>query len=406
MALSKDAAADLRTWLAERKRAALYHNYMEGRHNMAWATEKFKRKWKWALAASTTNYCPAVVNAVANGIKITGFEGAVDAELEANLKRESRRVTKESVAAGNSFVVVWHNPRTGKSQATYQAAGTVVPTVDFEDQAVLARASRVWLHADGYYHLQVFYPDRMEWFVSDKRFKSEQELEKNVAAWSPFKAPATATHPANETGIYPHSYEAVPVGWFKAEAASGYAPGTSLLRDIIPIQDRLNLLVADQIVASRGAAAPILYMLGVDREDTEWSVDPTNDEASPPSVEFDENKDSILLSSAQSAGQFAGPNTQALIALHEKAKDDMAGVLGLTSWTLNAIQPTNIALETVQVLSRPVVERQEAWVADNRPVWRGMLELLGVEASPIFSVDEVTPPAGVEPVVGMPGSAG
>ena len=56
-----------------RKRYKLYRDYYDGRHRMPYSKERFKRVFRGMFDEIVDNICPAVVDAVADRLKLTGF---------------------------------------------------------------------------------------------------------------------------------------------------------------------------------------------------------------------------------------------------------------------------------------------------------------------------------------------
>lgn len=346
-----------------------FYSYYNGSNLIGkWATPKFRRKYSWAIQAATTNYMPACVSGFTDGISIAEtLEGSLTSRELNSLNREFARAAVDTWTVGDSFLIV------NNGRVEFQKSDTMVPLVDEENPAVLESASKIYLKS-GSWHMDMMFDDHVARF---------EHLDFSTGK----RAPKLTSQPDSWilVGEDPHDHGAVPAIWLKLEALSQYSNGRSILTDVTHIQDRTNKFIADSIIGSEAVAAPTRYFLDV--------VEEAGSAPDRSEVDFDDRFKDILYTSAQSGGQFAGPDVEKIIALQQQGVRDMAGVLGLVPWFMNGSAPDNVSAETVKILSRRQESRQKAFIRDNRAAIDGLLELIGVDDEFVFSTDFLDLPA-------------
>lgn len=251
---------------------ARYCAYYDGRHPLAFATEKYRTAFYRVVEKMRDNLMPAVVSAVADRLEVIGFsvdgrpeerpEGARDAGDDAwDLWRANRmparagQVHKEALKTGEAFVLVWAEEGQGTQPSIYpQRPGCMAVVYDEEQPGTMLWAAKAWRQeADGRWRLTLYYPNRIEKYVTEKT----DVLPEKSGSFKEF-AP-TLTHP----------YERVPVFHFRNDPDLGESRGRSDLRDAIPIQDALNKSLADMLVAMEFSAFRQRWFTGIELEEDE-----------------------------------------------------------------------------------------------------------------------------------------
>ena len=263
-----------------------YRAYYQGAHDLAFATDKFKNAFGALFRAFSDNLCPVVVDTVADRLTVTGFqldgqparpprvpqlEGPVtpaprtpaDAAWElwqANrMPRRAGEVHQEAGVTGDAYVIVWPDSA-GAVRIWPQRADTVVVSYDPELPGARLWAAKVWAREDGYVRANLYYPDRLEKYISQK--KTNGVLPRDSRGFVPYRA-------AGEPGaVLDNPYGAVPVFHFASNAPVGEL-GRSELADIVPLQDALNKSIMDMLVAMEFTAFPQRWITGLELETDE-----------------------------------------------------------------------------------------------------------------------------------------
>ncbi|MGD9590585.1 MAG: phage portal protein [Pyrinomonadaceae bacterium] len=246
-----------------------YEQYYRGAHRLSFATEKFENVFGAQFRAFAMNLCPAVCDAVKDKLTITGFvpaDGRPDPERltekiwDRNLMcLRSGEVHKEVLKNGDAYVIAWADAE-GRALLHPNRAADVAVFYDEERPGRVIKAAKSWRSADGHTRLNLYFPDRIEKYVTAKANGS----------WLPDPAdfvPDTSarTPRGGRSNTVPNPYGIVPVFHFSNNADIGQS-GRSELEDAIPIQDGLNKSVLDMLVAMEFSAYRQRWAAGIELE--------------------------------------------------------------------------------------------------------------------------------------------
>jgi len=231
-----------------------------------------------------SNYCPIVVDALAERLRVTGFDCGDDEDLAALLWdwwEASRGDALQGVAHtaagrdGDTYTLVDWDQDKGMPRIRHQNAydGVEGIKVHYDPQTrEIAFASKRWRvedenpeQAGSVRRLNLYFPGRIEKYVSN-----QDEFE---GAWEEYTEP-------NEDGTIPSRVQGrtgwpipwvngageplgIPVFHFK-NRDQGYDFGQSELKDVIPLQNALNKTLIDLLAIADLQGFPVPYMIGDD----------------------------------------------------------------------------------------------------------------------------------------------
>jgi hypothetical protein len=216
----------------------------------------------------TVNYCPMVVNAKADRLKLDGFDVEDDAEQASTLWRWWRRnrmdrkqniIHRAAVRDGDTFVLVeWDAykdmPRFSFEPAFAGDGVMVYYSEEYREQVEFA--SKHWrikrgANAGKQRRLNLYFPDRIEKYVSTDGVA--------LGMWMPYNPDNAPADDVREgklgmAGVYWHTDNrreggnplGVPIVHFKHNDV-GESYGTSHLASVIPVQDLINKAMVDLI---------------------------------------------------------------------------------------------------------------------------------------------------------------
>ncbi|MBO0702952.1 MAG: phage portal protein, partial [Candidatus Dormibacteraeota bacterium] len=274
--------------------------YYLGQHNEVVLSRRFHEMFSASselVATLFTNYCSLCVDAPLTRLRLTGWRGdqALVREVEEHwtandLDLESEEIHRQSLTAGEAYVLVWprFDDRTGMIQITesrnplmdiaLQDARNVHVQYGSRRRGDRLWATKVWfdrspgLGGQPCWRAIMYYPEEVVRFVA---------MPTGMAA-----PPPTAGEydlDPEDPGA-PHNMGAVPMVRF-----SRWYDSHSRLDDVIPIQDRINKLTADKIVAAEYGAFPQRWVLTNDEPPPDvllagpgsvWAIPPTSPGAS------------------------------------------------------------------------------------------------------------------------------
>lgn len=226
-------------------------DYYNGNHRLLFATDRFRDTFGQILKSMKDNLCPIVVDASADRMEIINFSGddqnkSTDESAWEIWKREQMELISneahiEILKTGEGYIIVWPDPVTGKAKFYLQDSRNCAVIRDEETDQVQF-AAKLWPTSDGKLRLTLYYPDKLERFVTANKIDNLTELKE-----SSFQV-VTEGETANPYGVVP---------MFKFEA-------NPVLSDAIPIQDALNKTICDKLVAMEFSAFRQRWVTGID----------------------------------------------------------------------------------------------------------------------------------------------
>lgn len=260
-------------------------DYIEGRHNLAFATEKFENAFGALFAAFANNYCPTVVSVPADRmqiekIEIEGDGGELQKKLDAWLKkvridRISNQAHDAAFRYGNGFVVLAETSKPGDWRLYQQRSDEMRVLYDPEEPSRVILAIKVWRQLDNTFRLNVYQQESTLRFVA--RTKEAETARKEtlteiggVVKLAEIPMPGTLVDFEPYTGdalgpIVKHLVPGCPVFHFANEPGRDGHGNTELL-NVFPLQDALNKSVCDLLVGSEFHAMPQRFATGIEVE--------------------------------------------------------------------------------------------------------------------------------------------
>lgn len=238
-------------------------DYFDGRHPLAFATPKFREAFGNLLREMADNWCRLVVSASVERLTVQGFRFGAESQADdeawriwqANgLDAESNMVHTEAVKLGESYWLV-APPGPGESVPRITAehpSQMIVATAPGDRRRRLAALKR-WIDFDGYAYATLYLPQRIY------RYRSQTKRIGEITVGSPadWQARPDGAGGANPFGEVP----VIPI----RNAPSMLGGGQSDIAPGIPIQDAINKLSADMLVAAEYAAYRQRVMTGVEQ---------------------------------------------------------------------------------------------------------------------------------------------
>lgn len=251
----------------------LAQHYYDGVFRIPFSTPRLRRTYRQLMAGAQTAYCSAVVNAY------TARAGASWAGLDT----VGPAVIHEMFLAGYAVIAVqagrpWVQP----------ACQWALPDDTWP-------ATRMWTTGDGARHVAVF--------PGDGTVRSWAA--KTGDAWRP---------EAEDDGV---------------QLITASRLGGSIIRDIIPIQDQINYLVACELISVDRAVMPLWYILSSMQSALEADA----------KISMDPSVESILAIVGDQAGAFPTPDIASVQKMRESAEKKVAAVSGMPAYLLDGGTP-------------------------------------------------------------------
>lgn len=270
MANNPDIATALKTLAGRQGQLKKYQRYYDGDHDLAFATNKFKKAFADLFKEFSDNLCPAIVDPVSDRLRITGFGESTAGKAAWEIWKQNRMTQKagevhtDALTLGDGYVIVWEADD-GSVEITVNTAESTMVYYSAEIPGRIDWAAKRWM-VGKQVRLNLYYPDRIEKYITAERGMGSDPT---ARAFAPYKVPG-------EPWPILHPYGRVPVFHFPNNGRTG-ALGRSELKDVIPLQDGLNKALADMVVAMEYVALPQRWATGI-----EVKRDPvTNEPLSP-----------------------------------------------------------------------------------------------------------------------------
>lgn len=293
--------------------------YYAGDHNLSYATDKFRNAFGTLFTTFALNLCPAVVDAVRDKLIVSNFriEAEGDGQSETlpaaawkiwqdnRMGKRSGEIHKEACTNGDAYAIVWVDPQ--KNVTIYpQRAASCTVVYDEETPGKILRAAKYWFTADKKARINLYYPDRIEKWVSKGKLTANALPEESK--FEQLEKPM------------PNPYGVVPVFHFANNTSVG-SFGQSELAQAIPVQDALNKSVLDMLVAMEFAAFRQRWATGIEVE-----LDDNGEAKSP----FVPGADRLWISESIESkfGDFEAADLEKFLKVKESFRTDVAAVTG------------------------------------------------------------------------------
>lgn len=279
-------------------RIRLYEDYYEGIHKLAFATSRFREVFGNLFHEFADNWMELIVDASVERLAIQGFRfGDGDGDSDADawdifrdnlLDAESDIAHTEAVKLGTSYLIVDDVERTdqGNPLITVEHPAQVIVSTANGNRRRRTSAVKCWTDESGYVFANVYFPDGIYRFQTNATVQDKDPVQWSTlyGRWYPDDFVAVpAAFLGNDEAQWgpragmpfytPHSLEVVPVLPLMNNPSLKIG-GRSDIAPIIPIQDAINKLVADMIIASEFASFHQRWATGIEFPKDEETNEP------------------------------------------------------------------------------------------------------------------------------------
>lgn len=252
--------------------------YYDGAHNLAFASDKFLETFGGLFRAFADNWCGIVTNAVEERLQVNGFRVNEEPKADADAKKlwerneldaQSAMGHLDGLIAGAFYGVAWVDEQ-NRAEITIESAASTIVECHPKIRTRRTAALRVWLAEDEYEHAELFRPDGLWLFRSaGKRRRGDPGGPRS--AWLvedqlDVKADLDASGMmANRLGVVP-VVEFLNMPRLTISRRAGWG-AHSEIASVIPLQDAVNKLMADMLVAAEFGAIPQRHLTGYTPDD-------------------------------------------------------------------------------------------------------------------------------------------
>ena len=343
--------------------------YYEGDQPLVYSAQRLKTVFHNLDARFVENWCAVVVDAVADRVNLTGFSVANNDEATEQLNHAFARTELgldsddahlASLVCGEAFVIAWPN-EDGQTAAFYNDPRQCMIHYDPDNPRAPLFAAKWWRTDDERYRMTLYYPDHLEYYET-------QSADLSVMDHTAFQ-PMESDRASNPFG-------AVPMFHLRRSRRAV----ASELANALPLQDAVNKLLSDMMVAAEYGAFRQRYIISnadlgsLKNAPNEIWMLPSNDgEGEPTKVgEFEQTDLSMYLS----------------------AIDKLAGAMAIITRTPKHYlfqQTGDPSGEALIAMEAPLVRKTGRYLERFTATWRRigafLLQLEGVTVAP----EDITP---------------
>jgi len=235
-------------------KAAVYKrlfDYYDGEQPLLYTNKRLEEIFRGMDAVFVENWCAVVIDSVRDRINLRGIRVGAGAQSrweelwdESQLKLESDDVHEAVLVAGESFIVAWPDEG-GEPQAYFNDPRLCHVFYDPENPRIKRFAAKWWVTEEETARLTLYYPDRLEYYGTKNKFNGVS----SARAFLPLEEPQ-AENP----------YGQIPVFHFRLGRRSGGAIKSDL-KNVIPVQNGINKLLTDMMVAAEYGAFKQRYII-------------------------------------------------------------------------------------------------------------------------------------------------
>jgi hypothetical protein len=294
-----------------------YYDYYQGKHALNFASDKFKNKFGRRLQKLRENLCKIVVTAPASRLEVINF--LADKKNTENpawkLWKKSKMplyagsIHREAFKTGDAYIIVWKD-KNGTVRFYPQLAANMTVWRNSETGEI-EKAAKAWAGSDGFYYLNLYYPDSIEKYVTRGK---QAVLPTNPGAFD-------QRHVQGEEFPLINPFGRVPVFHFRFDADMQDF-GSSLLADVIPLNDALNKSWADILGAQEENMRRRRYVAGMQVEVDEETNKKINPFKSDDDVWFADESEAKF-------GEFSDADLSQMISVLQEAIKAIALTSGI-----------------------------------------------------------------------------
>jgi hypothetical protein len=367
--MTSDLGIALAALTAKKRDYDALWRYYDGEQPLVYSSEKLREIFSGLEARFTENWCAVVIDSVLDRMELYTPTVVDDEEAtqalyglweETGLVDEEYGIHEDVAVTGEAFVLAW--PEAGGAVAAFQNDARLCHAEYAAENPRQVRFAAKWWAEEGSIRLTLYYPDRLEYYATRHAFKGGETP--TAKAFEPVAGLAGGE------AIAENPYGVIPVFHFR----SNRRRAKSQLANVIEVQDAVNKLLADMMVAAEFGAFPQRYVIS---------------SAGIANLKNNPNAIWVLVASdlgvqATQAGQFVATDLQNYLNAINKLSADI-GIITRTPRHYFYQQGGDPSGEALIAMEAPLNKKTVRVQATLAPTWRDLaaflLRLQGHEAA-------------------------
>jgi hypothetical protein len=260
-----------------------YENYYVGDHVLEFSTAKWDEVFESTFEELADNWCAVVVDSAVQRLKITGWKAEDESTREGKslashaediwdrnrMDVEEIDVHTQGFIKGDSYLMVWENPDDPtQAEIYYNDATEVTVYYDPANHRRVIRGAKRYKDESNNDHLCLYFPNYTQEYIVPSNMTPDQvaAFAGNMMDVASLALPSGFVPAGDEI---PNEYGIVPIFHFKNRSI-GSTYGVSELKSIIPIQNAINKLLMDLMIASEFGSFRQKYIAGGGQPKDGW----------------------------------------------------------------------------------------------------------------------------------------
>lgn len=351
----------------KRQRIATLFDYYDGDQPLRYATLRLQRAFHALDVRFVENWCAVVVDALLDRIVLAALAVADDDRMTqvltgayraSGLIHDAHDLHTAISVAGEGYVIAWPNDQ-GQVEAYYNDPRLCTVIYDQDSPRVKRLAGKWWDSATGS-RLTLYYPDRIEYYESARKLA-------DVSSAAAFRLEREAANP----------YGVIPVFHFRRSRRTLAGD----LDSVLTLQDAINKLLADQMIAAEFGAFRQRYIIS--------QMQPTGTLKNAPNEIWE-----LPAGDGTGQGTQVGEFSQTDLAGYQSAMDKLAHAMAVISRTPRhyfMVQGGDPSGEALVAMEAPLNKRATQFIAAIYPIWQEvgafLLQLAGYQ----IEADNIVP---------------
>lgn len=346
--------------------------YYDGDQPVVYAASRLDKIFEGLDARFTQNWCAVVIDSTSDRIHLDGFDVTGNTEATKRLATlvadnelliEADDVHDGALVTGESFVIAAKDGD-GLPQAWFNDPKLCHAFYESENPRIMRMGAKWWTdESSGLLYLTLYYADRFEYYVSDKKAESVT----SAAALRPDPAQPTAVNP----------YGRIPFFHFRVERRRTLSD----LTNVIPLQNGVNKLLTDMMVAAEFGAFPQKWAIS--------NVETKGKLLNAPNIIWDLPAGDGTSQPTQ-VGQFSPTDLDNYL----KAVDKLALAIAAITRTPKHYffgEGGDPSGEALLAMESPLVKKAQDRIDRFKPVWQRLAAFLLELSGMVVAADAITP---------------
>lgn len=366
--------------------------YYDGAHNLAFAGQKFLEAFGGLFHAFADNWCGVVTNAVEERMEVQGFRVNKNTSADDQAKRlwEANELDLQSamghldgLISGAFYATVWQGEGDKVPEITVDSSTMTIVECHPKQRRRRTAALRAYVDDDGYEHAELFFPEALYLFRSKAKRTAGGTIDPGRTQWV-IEDQLDVRADLDSAGKMGNPFKVVPVVEFlnmprlTVSRRAGWA-AHSEIASVIPLQDAVNKLVADMLVASEFAAFPQRYLSGYEPDDELDATGKPTGVAKPPSFQSGPGKLWWLEEENAKFGQFDAADLSSSVKSIELIVQHIASISATPPHYLRAAAD-RLSGESIKSAETGLVAKVRRKARGWGAGWEEVMRLAGVIA--------------------------